>query len=126
VIKNNVLYREWVSISSPTNALLLVTPAPMRKGIMYQLHNLHTAGHLGCDKTLNSIRQRFYRPGMISDVERWCKHCTICARRKAGPGSMQHCPAYQPLECIAIDIMGLLPITENGNEYIMVIGDYFT
>lgn len=86
LIKNNVLYREWVPISSPTNALLLVAPESMRKDIMYQLHNIQTAGHLGRDNTLHSIRQRFYWPGMISDVERWCKHCTLCARRKAGPG----------------------------------------
>jgi hypothetical protein len=31
-----------------------------------------------------------------------------------------------PLERIAIDIMGPLPETESGNKYIMVVGDYFT
>lgn len=39
---------------------------------------------------------------------------------------MQHRPAYRPLQCIAIDIMVPLPITDKQNEYIMVIGDYFT
>jgi hypothetical protein len=56
------------------------------------------------------------------------KTCNDFFRNNAGLGRspLQHCPAYQPLECIVIDIMGPLPITENGNEYIMVIGDYFT
>lgn len=32
----------------------------------------------------------------------------------------------RPLQCVAIDIMGPLPITDKGNQYIMVVGDYFT
>ena len=31
-----------------------------------------------------------------------------------------------PMERIAIDILGELPQTENGNKYIVVISDYFT
>ena len=31
-----------------------------------------------------------------------------------------------PMERKAIDILGELPITERGNRYILVIGDYFT
>lgn len=39
---------------------------------------------------------------------------------------MQHVTVTEPLECIAIDIVGPLPITSNDNQYIMVIGDYFS
>ena len=31
-----------------------------------------------------------------------------------------------PWERMAIDILGPLPWTDNGNAYIMVVGDYFT
>jgi hypothetical protein len=31
-----------------------------------------------------------------------------------------------PWERMAIDILGPLPRTDNGNKYIMVVGDYFT
>ncbi len=30
------------------------------------------------------------------------------------------------MERIALDILGELPMTENGNKYILVISDYFT
>ncbi|CAC5422994.1 unnamed protein product [Mytilus coruscus] len=67
---------------------------------------------------------------MTSDVILWCQTCGPCARSKRGPGigksPMQHCTVYGPLECIAIDIMGPLPETDSGNNYIMVIGDYFS
>ncbi|VDI83088.1 Hypothetical predicted protein [Mytilus galloprovincialis] len=97
---------------------------------MLQLHNNRTAGHLGREKTLNKVRSRFYWPCMTSDISRWCQTCPSCAKRKRGPGKgkypMQHYTVTRPLECIAIDIMGPLPQTDNDNEYIMVIGDYFS
>ena len=31
-----------------------------------------------------------------------------------------------PLERIAIDVLGPLPITETGNKYILIVADYFT
>ena len=31
-----------------------------------------------------------------------------------------------PFERIAIDIAGPFPVTDDGNRYIMVVGDYFT
>ena len=30
------------------------------------------------------------------------------------------------MQCVAIDIFGQLPISENGNEYIIVLGEYFS
>lgn len=39
---------------------------------------------------------------------------------------MQHATVYGSMECVAIDIMGPLPITDNGNQYIMVVADYFS
>lgn len=41
---------------------------------------------------------------------------------------MHHYEVYEPLECIAINIVGPLPITtcNKGNQYIMVVGDYFS
>ena len=31
-----------------------------------------------------------------------------------------------PMERIAVDVLGPLPLTESGNKYIVVIADYFT
>ncbi|KAK3107506.1 hypothetical protein FSP39_016104 [Pinctada imbricata] len=39
---------------------------------------------------------------------------------------MGHVYTNRPLDRIAIDILGPLPVTEDGNEYIMVLGDYFS
>lgn len=94
---------------------------------MLQLQNKRIAGHLGRETILNYICRRFSWSDMSSDVKRWC---TVCAQRNPGPGlgksPMQHRSSYQPLQSIAIDIMGPLPISETRNQYIMVISDYFT
>ena len=34
--------------------------------------------------------------------------------------------AGYPLQIVAIDLMGPLPQTEDGNSYVLVAGDYFT
>lgn len=67
---------------------------------------------------------------MSSDVKRWCKECDICARAKIGPvlgrSSLCQSATCVPLDRIVIDIVGPLPVTNDGNEYIIVLCDYFT
>ena len=31
-----------------------------------------------------------------------------------------------PLERIAVDVLGPLPVSEKGNKYLLIVGDYFT
>ncbi|KAK3090931.1 hypothetical protein FSP39_015821 [Pinctada imbricata] len=129
LIENNLLYRKS-SDDRGEEYFQLIAPNKIRKFIFTELHEKRTAGHFGRDKTLESVRRRFYWPGMTQDIRRWCKKCDLCARCKPGPGvgkyNLQHVNVSKPLECIAIDIFGPLPVTRDNNEYIMVIGDYFT
>ena len=51
----------------------------------------------------------------------------MCARRKLGPGrAMLNVNGGIPLERIATDIVGPLPMSHDGYEYIMVIEEYYT
>ena len=64
------------------------------------------------------------------DVEKWCKRCEPCTKRK-GPKNRTRAPLKQyisgaPMERLAIDILGPLPVSDSGNKYLLVIGDYFT
>lgn len=128
-IRNNLLYRKWQN-ENGTSTLQLVAPKKIRTEIMHMLHDCKTSGHLGREKTLSRVKSRFYWPGITNDIKRWCATCILCQRRKPGPGigksPMEHVTVYGPMECIAIDLMGPLPLTENGNQYIMVVSDYFT
>ena len=85
---------------------------------------------MGREKTLMSIKRRFYWPGMSADIRRWCTQCNTCARNKPGPG-MGKAPLTQfsvgaPLDVIALGIVGPLKTTENGNSSILVLGDCYS
>ncbi|XP_072042736.1 uncharacterized protein [Amphiura filiformis] len=65
----------------------------------------------------NGVLYRRWESGIGDEIKR---------PHKTPRAPMQTYTVGAPLERIAIDIMGPLPETENGNKYILVIGDYFT
>ena len=86
--------------------------------------------HLGYTKTLRRVKERYFWAGMTVDLRSYLRKCTDCARRKK-PTRKRRVKLRQynvgsPLERVAIDILGPLPETENGNLYVLVIGDYFS
>ena len=48
-------------------------------------------GHIGKDKTLHKLRERFYWPGHQKDVKVWCRTCKDCAAMKT-PVSKRRAP----------------------------------
>lgn len=54
----------------------------------------------------------------------------FCQKWKLGLGIgkffMRYVDVLVLLDVIVIDIMGFLLVMENGNQYIMVVGDYFS
>ena len=76
------------------------------------------------------LRRRFYWPGLQNDVRTWCRWCITCAKRKPSHGrhraKLKQETATPPMERIAIDVLGPLPRTMSGTEYVMVVCDYFT
>ena len=97
--------------------------------MLQQLHNIKTSGHLGVAKTLGRIRGRFYWVKCRQDVQDWCRNCDVCAQ-KQGPqkiiAPLKTVSVGSPVEHIAIDVLGPLPVTEAGNKYILIIANYFT
>ena len=130
-VRDGILYRKFQTETKkePTILYQLVAPKRLRKEIMRHLHDHRTGGHLGITKTLYNVRRRFYWPGCKRDSVRWCHRCKECGARKPKHGKkapLQQDIAGLPMERIALDIMGLLPRSNSGNSYILVIGDYFT
>ncbi len=129
-LRNDILYRRWESAVGDEVHWQLVIPRELKSKVLHQLHDTKTAGHLGSKKTQSRLSKRFYWHGSISDVERWCRSCDICASRKrphkTPRAPMQTYTVGAPMERVALDILGPLPETNSGNKYILVIGDYFT
>ena len=127
-VKEGVLYKSY-DIGDDSH-LVLVAPSSIRYEIFESLHNDRMAGHFGRDRTLEMIKRRFYWPNISDTVQRWCASCDMCEKCKPGPGvgksPLKQIKVSRRFQVIALDIFGPLPITDNSNEYIVVIADYFT
>ena len=127
-VDGGLLVREWVAEnSSSSSANQYVVPLAMRKEIFHHLNRI--GGHFGVRRTLCKLRTRFYWPGYKRDIVRWCQRCKVCESFKSGHNPKK-APLKQqlsgaPLERIACDIMGPVVHSKNGNNYILVVQDYF-
>lgn len=49
----------------------LVLPEKLREPVKKALHD--DSGHLGFERTVQMIREKFYWPWMFQEVKAWCK-----------------------------------------------------
>ena len=50
----------------------LIVPQGLRTEVLQELHSGAVAGHLGEEKTLKTLKERFYWPGHANNVKNWC------------------------------------------------------
>ena len=129
-VNDGVLYRRWESDDGESVTRKIVMPEKLRKDAIRDVHDGPLGAHLGQRKTLAKLKGRFYWCGMTADVRSFIRMCNLCARRKT-PGRKRRAPLQQsrvgaPMERIALDLMGPLPKTDAGNQWILVVGDYHT
>ncbi len=108
----------------------LIAPSELRMQVLHLLHDEPSAGHLGFKRTLNRVSRRYFWPGYITDVRKYCRECRSCGSRKS-PSRKEKRPlhpilATAPFDMIAMDIAGPLTTSTEGNRYILVISDYFS
>ena len=122
-LKHGVLYKRS-KVDARTKHLLVVPPSHRQKA----LEGCHDqVGHLGQDRVLDLLRDRFYWPGMHVDVISYINSCPRCLRRKSQPDKapLVNIETSQPLELIHLDYLKIEP--SKGNiENVLVITDHFT
>lgn len=93
-------------------------------------HDEPNAGRLGTAKTIQRIAQRYYWPGLYRDVAKYVTKCILCQKHKLlqekKPGLMHINNAEQPWQVITSDLIGPLPRSSKGYNYIIVFHDKFT
>ncbi len=123
-VHRGILYR--VNTVDGVERRQLVLPRKMRCKAMKGLHD--DIGHLGRDRTLSLVRERFFWPNMSKDVESWIKNCDRCLRRKT-PANIRApligIETTQPLELVCVDFL-TLETAKGGYQHILVITDHFT
>ena len=106
----------------------IMIPKCKVKEILKMNHDHMLAGHLGRAKTLARIRRQYLWPGMATDVKTHVKNCLTCAKRKAygaAKAPLNPIPTEHPVwGLIAMDVVGPITESRNGNKYILVLSDY--
>lgn len=123
-IIRGVLYREVVYNGEEVKQLVL--PKIYHQKVLKGLHT--DIGHPGRDRTLSLVRDRFFWPGMSTDVEQFVKNCDRCIMRKSDTNTrapLVGITTTYPLELVCMDFLTLEP-SKGGIANILVITDHFT
>eukprot|EP00731_Ephydatia_muelleri_P014191 Em0007g1501a len=112
------------------DGLQLVLPSKLQASAIRDLHEGAVGGHLGEEKVLSRLKEHFYWPGCAEAARNWCKSCLTCATRKMTvpkrKAYLQSIQSGYPMQLVSIDILGPVPVTEEGNKYVLAAVDHFT
>jgi len=102
-----------------------------RENLIIENHTSAIGGHKGVTKTYNRIRPHYFWKNMKTDIQNFIRKCKDCQLKK-----LTRVKTKQPMiitdtpeaafDKVALDIMGPLPITLEGNQYILTIQDLLT
>ena len=85
---------------------------------------------MGVRRTVDQVKRRFHWPGLRKDVKLHIRCCKVCNANKMPywrfRAALANFRVGAPLDRIGVDLMGPLPVTDQGNRYLLVIVDYFT
>ncbi|XP_076038313.1 uncharacterized protein LOC143023610 [Oratosquilla oratoria] len=137
-LDKGVLFRRWVESTCPTDDAVwserrqVMLPKVYRKEVLRLGHDSPLSGHLGVRKTLDRIWQHFYWPGIRRDVAQHCRTCHTCQlvgkpNQPVPVAPLKPIPVgEEPFAKVIVDIVGPLPKTARGHEYILTLMDTFS
>ena len=95
--------------------------------ILHRFHDNH--GHFAAGIVARNLIGRYYWPGRLQDVAKWCLSCEACQRIGPRKNSSQVKPitSLQPMDLMGMDFVGpITPNSVNGSVYILLAVDYFS
>eukprot|EP00795_Rhopilema_esculentum_P001556 gene1556-16005_t len=108
----------------------LIVPKTMVAQLLVKFHDNPLSGHPGFFRTYRKIQMSYFWPTMKSDIKRHVRHCKDCARFKstkpATKTPLKSIETERPVQIVAMDFVGPLPKSDQGNQYALVLVDHFT
>ena len=128
-LDNSNFERVLYFIDPQTKMLRLVIPKSMQQTILQEFHSGAFSGHFAVHGLYKKLAKQYWWLHMYSDVYHYCRSCLTCATFN-GSGRRHHpplkpLPVGAPFERLGIDIMEM-PLTQDGNRYMVVMMDYLT
>ena len=130
IINEVIFVHRVVKRSGMTEEYLVpMVPQALLNKAFEVIHTQMTAGHPGRDQTLRLFRRNFYHPNESKQVNELVRQCTMCIRSKAIPKNIP-IKSYpipgRPFQTLSSDILGPLPVTSDGNRFILTFKCHLT
>lgn len=130
VVNQGVLYK--LVARGRVKLKLLWIPRTMIGQILYLYHDHHTAAHLGYNKTVGRIVNKYYWPSLHQSVAKYIRACEKCAkhnyRRTKLPGRMNVTSTPEEvMGLVGMDFCGPIePPSREGKRYVITLTDYLS
>ena len=102
----------------------VVVPKACRQKLVQMAHE-ETAAHLGARKTGDALLSYFFWRGLRRDVSDYVKSCHVCQvseSKRPVRAPLQPIPVVgEPFDKVIVDVVGPLPRTGGGNEYLLTL-----
>ena len=125
IVMDNILY--FISNADSDPVLRLYIPEHLRDFVIKQYHDLN--GHMGTDKTYDSMKSKYYWPNMYKEVYDYVGCCVTCQARSLqkhkAPLQETDIPPYAFAK-IGLDVSGPYPTSLSGNKYIVGFVDWYS
>ena len=125
VQKHYLLVDDLVYYLSNVNddpCLRLFIPKHIRNFVVKQYHDQN--GHMGVQKTFDSIRQKYYWPNLFKEINRYVSECTICQTRslqKIRPPLQEAViPPYPMAKLSLIYLVHILQVCQETNTSLLL------
>ena len=124
-VREGILYKR--NMKNPQRPLRIVK-FNEKEMILFCMHSDPLSGHFNSITTLQRTALRYFWPQMGEDIKNYVRTCDACQRRGKPKTKEPLHPIKvgNPFDRVGIDIVGPLPITSQGNKYIVVVTEYLT
>ena len=127
---DGLLHHLWSPIPTSASAIYmrLVVPTALQDSVISAVHSSTLGAHVGIQKVMHTLRQRFTFPGMFHKVRTFVNNCDACLRAKTThkaykiPRTLYEM-AELPMERLHIDFAGPLALSHKGNRYFVTVVD---